>query len=167
MEFALMTGARRDNVVNLLRTDVHDGFLHIEHIKSKENEEPMKVRYPLEMYLPCVQWTLGGIVARCKDNIVSKFLIHHNSHVGRAKPGMKFRAKTIEQQFRDARDAAGIESGAGKTPPTFHEIRSLAKMLWNEQGIDTMVLLGHKTEKSAALYGDRRGKDWLTVSTKS
>jgi integrase len=167
MELALMTGARRENVIRLKKADVHDGFLHIEHNKSKENEEPMKVRYPLSMYLPCLQLTLGDVIGRCKDNIISKYLIHHKANVGKAKPGMKFRDKTIEQQFRDAREAAGIVAKAGKTLPTFHEIRSLAKMLWDEQGIDTKLLLGHKTEKMSALYGNRRGKDWLTVSAKS
>lgn len=164
MEFALMTGARRENVINLMWADVADGHLHIEHIKSKKGEEPMKVRYPLAMYLPDVGWTLGDVVARCKDNILSKHIIHHKAHAGMAKPGMKFRDKTIEQLFRDAREAAGIVARDGRTPPTFHEIRALAKMLWDAQGMDTKTMLGHKTEKMAALYRDRRGRDWITLS---
>ncbi len=124
----------------------------------------MKVRYPLSMYLPNVKWTLGDIVGRCKDNILSKFLIHHKSHAGIAKPGDKFRDKTIEKLFREAREAAGIVPREGRTPPTFHEIRALAKMLWDAQGIDTKTLLGHKTEKMSDLYRDRRGRDWITLS---
>jgi integrase len=124
----------------------------------------MRVRYPLSMYLPEVKATLGDIVARCKDNIVSSYLIHHKAHAGRAKPGHKFRDKTIEQLFRDARNAAGIIPSEGKTPPTFHEIRALAKMLWKAQGVDTKTMLGHKTDAMSDLYGDRRGKDWITLS---
>lgn len=164
MEFALMTGARRENVIKLAKADISDGHLHIQHIKTKKDEEPMKVRYPLSMYLPDVKWTLGDIVGRCKDNILSKYLIHHKTHAGRAKPGDKFRDKTIEQLFREARDAADIVVREGKTPPTFHEIRALAKMLWSAHGVDTKTMLGHKTEKMAALYGDRRGKDWITLA---
>lgn len=163
MEFAIMTGARRENVIRLMGADISEGHLHIEHIKAKAGEEPMKVRYPLSMYLPDVKWTLGDIVGRCKDNIISKFLIHHKAHKGRAKVGDKYRDKTIEQLFREAREAAGIVPREGRTPPTFHEIRALAKMLWDAQGIDTKTLLGHKTEKMSALYRDRRGKDWITL----
>jgi integrase len=164
MEFALMTGARRENVIRLMLSDVSEGYLHIEHIKAKLGEEPMKVRYPLSMYLPCLKLTLGDVVGRCRDNILSKYLIHHKAHAGIAKPGDKFRDKTVEQLFRDAREAAGIVARDGRTLPTFHEIRALAKMLWDAQGVDTKTMLGHKTEKMAALYRDRRGKDWITLS---
>jgi len=164
MEFGLMTGARRENVVRLMGADISDKHLHIEHVKSKENEEPMKVRYPLSMYLPDVNWTLGDIVARCRDGILSKYLIHHKAHRGVAKPGHKFRDKTIEQMFRDAREAAGVVPREGRTPTTFHEIRSLAKQLWDAQGIDTKTLLGHKTDRMSDLYRDRRGKEWITLS---
>lgn len=171
MEFALITGARRENVLKLKWADVEDGYLYIEHVKAKKHEEPMMVRYPLSMCLPDVKWSLRDIVAKCRDNIISKYLIHHKAHAGMAKPGMKFRDKTIEQMFREAREAAGIVAREGRTLPTFHEIRALAKMLWDAQGIDTMTLLGHKTGHTIAgktsrmsdLYRDRRGKDWITL----
>jgi integrase len=163
MELALMTGARRENIIKLMWSDISDGYLHIAHIKVKEGEEPMKVRYPLSMHLPAVNWTLRDVVARCKDNVVSKYLIHHKAHVGQAKPGNKFRDKTIETYFRKAREAANISVREGRTPPTFHEIRSLAKRLWDVQGIDTKALLGHKTDRMADLYRDLRGKEWITL----
>lgn len=163
MEFALMTSARRENVIKLERSDVQEGYLHIEHIKAKPGEEPMRVRYPLSMFLPDVKWTLGDIVARCKDNIISKYLIHHKAHAGRAKPGHKYRDKTIEQLFREAREAAGIVARDGHTLPTFHEIRALSKKLWKAQGVDTKILLGHKTDRMGDLYDDPRGKYWITL----
>ncbi len=163
MELALMTGARRENVIKLMLADISDGYLHIEHVKSKPDEEPMRVRYPLSMYLPDVKWTLGDIIGRCKDNVISKYLIHHKKHVGRAKPGQKFRDKTIEQQFREAREAAGIIAREGHTLPTYHEIRALSKKLWKAQGVDTKILLGHKTDRMGDLYDDPRGKYWVTL----
>ena len=163
MELALMTGARRENIIRLMWCDISDGYVHIAHVKVKKGEEPMKVRYPLSMRLPIVNWTLGDVIGRCKDNVLSKYLIHHNAHVGRAMPGHKFGDKTIEKYFREARDAAGIVVSDGKTPPTFHEIRSLAKRLWDVQGIDTKTLLGHKTDRMADLYRDLRGKEWITL----
>jgi integrase len=48
-------------------------------------------------------------------------------------------------------------------PPSFHEIRSLAKRLYDAEGVNTKDLLGHKTERMAATYADGRGYDWVTV----
>ena len=106
-------------------------------------------------------WTLGGVIARCKSNVLSRYLIHHQRHAGRAKPGDKYRDKTIEQLFREARTAAGI---TGDNPPTFHEIRSLAIRLWDVAGYDAKKMAGHKTDQSSALYKDPRGAEWITIS---
>lgn len=52
----------------------------------------------------------------------------------------------------------------GKTPPTFHEIRSLASRLYNKQGIDDQALLGHKSGTMTAAYRDVRGAEWVEVA---
>lgn len=156
MELAIMTCARRENVIKLGPLDIKDGHLHIVHIK-----DGLMVRYPLSLYLADVGWTLGDVIARCRTNVLSRFFIHHQRHAGRAKPGDKFRDKTIEQMFRDARLLAGI---SGENPPTFHEIRSLAIRLWDARGYDAKKMAGHKTDKSSALYKDSRGTEWVTVS---
>ncbi|WP_334157888.1 tyrosine-type recombinase/integrase [Oryzomicrobium sp.] len=156
MEIALMTGMRRTNVMNLQWSQVKEGYLWVEHAKKG-----LKVRVPLSMYLAAMKWTLGDVIGRCRTATVSRYLLHHQRHVGLAKPGDKIRDKTIEQLFREAREEAGIN---GQNPPTFHEIRSLAARLWKEQGIDVRVLLGHKTEAMSALYQDSRGAEWVTIS---
>lgn len=156
MELAIMTSARRENVIGILRADVKDGYLHVEHVKGG-----LKVRYPLSMHLSAVGWTLGDVIGRCRSNVVSKHLIHHVKPIGTAKPGEKYADKGIEQMFREARDAAEI---FGTSPPTFHEIRSLAVRLWKAQGADVKTMAGHRSEESSALYQDSRGKDWVTIS---
>lgn len=156
MELALMTGARRINVIGLRWSQVKDGYLWIEHAK-----DGLKVRVPLSMYLAAAGWTLGDVIGRCRTSTISRYLLHHQKHAGRAKPGDKIRDKTIEQLFREAREAAGVTSN---NPPTFHEIRSLAARLWKEQNVDVRVLLGHKTEAMSALYQDARGAEWITIS---
>lgn len=158
MEFAVMTCARRENVIKTQRHDIIDGHLHIEHIK-----DGLKVRYPLSLYLPAVEWTLGDVIGRCRSATVSRYLIHHMKHAGRAKPGDKYRDKTIEAMFRDARLKAGID---GANPPTFHEIRSLAIRLWDAAGFDAKRMAGHKTDQSNALYKDTRGAEWVTAGAK-
>jgi len=158
MELALMTCARRQNVVKAQKKDIADGHLHIEHIK-----DGLKVRYPMSLYLPAIGWTLGDVIARGRSSTVSRYLIHHQKHAGRAKPGDKYRDKTIEAMFRDARESAGV---VGDNPPTFHEIRSLAMRLWDSAGYNANKMAGHKTAKSSALYLDSRGVEWVTAGTR-
>ena len=60
----------------------------------------------------------------------------------------------ITRAFSEARKLAGIpDEGA----PTFHEIRSLSKRLYDAQGgVDTKALLGHMTDAMAKLYANSR-----------
>lgn len=73
------------------------------------------------------------------------------------------KSNTLTMNFSKARDKAGIEWGDG-TPATFHEQRSLAERLYHTQGIDTQILLGHKSIKQTALYHDDRKKEWKKVN---
>ncbi len=57
----------------------------------------------------------------------------------------------LSDYFAKARDLAGIIPPAGKTPPTFHEQRSLSERLYRAQGIDTKTLLGHKVQATKKL----------------
>ncbi|RKT98633.1 integrase [Burkholderia sp. Nafp2/4-1b] len=42
--------------------------------------------------------------------------------------------------------------------PTFHQIRSLAKRLYDAQGnVDTKALLGHTTDEMSEMYANSRG----------
>ncbi|ARJ67816.1 hypothetical protein WV31_20265 [Magnetospirillum sp. ME-1] len=58
-----------------------------------------------------------------------------------------------------------MRAPAGKTPPTFHEIRSLAARLYTEQGINAQALLGHKSADMTSIYRDVRGSEWIEVQT--
>jgi hypothetical protein len=55
------------------------------------------------------------------------------------------------------------EDGNPQTPPTFHEIRSLAERLYHQQGVNTQEVLGHRDAKSTATYRDSRGAEWVEV----
>jgi len=100
---------------------------------------------PLELRQQTVGWSVGEVIARCRDNVISKHLLHHTTHTGRAKPGNPIRLQSITGAFAEARNLAGITWPEDKTPPTFHEIRSLAARLYADQGIDAQALLGHKS----------------------
>jgi integrase len=86
---------------------------------------------------------------------------------GNAPAGSRVHPDRISHAFTEARRLAGIPdvSPDGKGAPTFHEIRSLAKRLYDKQGgVDTKALLGHSTDKMGALYGDPRGVEPIRVS---
>lgn len=96
-----------------------------------------------------------------------------NQHVLAARPGLLERLAgssihpdRISHAFTEARRLAKVPDVLpdGKLAPTFHEIRSLAKRLYDEQGnVDTKALLGHKTERMATMYANPRGSEAVRV----
>lgn len=96
--------------------------------------------------------------------IESRHLIHHSRQVSKAMPGQPIMLDTISKAFADARDRAATRLGIEfDSPPTFHEMRSLAARLHAAEGRDAQVLLGHKSSKMTDLYRDSRGAEWLEV----
>ena len=158
IELALVTAQRRADVAAMLFSQAHDGSLWV--IQGKSGA---KVAIPLSLRIDAMGWTVGDVVARCRDGVLSRYLVHHSAHAGRAKPGMKVRDMTLGQAFAEARDASGV-AVAGKTPPTFHELRSLSLRLYHDQGINAQALAGHKSADMTAIYRDVRGDEWVKVS---
>ncbi len=72
--------------------------------------------------------------------------------------------QTITSAFREARELAGIVTPEGKTPPTYHELRSLGIRLYQQQGYDPQALAGHKDAATSAIYKDSRGAEWIDVA---
>lgn len=158
LEVALVTAQRREDVRQMLFRDVREDMLWVEQEKTGA-----KVRIPLNLRLNAVGWSVSDIIQRCRDNVISRHLIHHNEHQGRAKPGDKVRATSLSCDFAKARELAKIKWPAGKSPASFHEIRSLAARLYAEQGVDVQALLGHKSPDMTAIYRDVRGAEWISV----
>ena len=77
--------------------------------------------------------SIADVVKQCRDNIASHFMVHHTKNLGSAKPGQQVNGNGLAVAFQVAREAPGIESSGGRTPATFHEIRSLAEHLYREQ----------------------------------
>lgn len=160
IELAIVTAQRRGDIAAMRFAAIADGHLRIEQQKSGG---ATKIAIPLPLHLDALGWTVGDIIARCRDAILSRYLVHHSTPAGRAKPGDKIRDMTLGQAFAEARDAVGV-SVAGKTPPTFHEIRSLSARLYAEQGnVDVQALLGHKSASMTSIYRDVRGDEWIKV----
>jgi enterobacteria phage integrase len=160
MELALITGQRREDLRGIGPREVHDGRLWI--VQGKGGN---RVSIPLDIRLQVVNWSLAEVIGRCRDNVLSRYFLHHSAIAGRAKPGDPIRIQTISGEFAEARDKSGVIGSEGKTPPTFHEIRSLAARLWTDERGEAFAkaLLGHKSSEMAALYRDKRGDEWISV----
>lgn len=159
MELALVTGLRREDVSRIGPRDAHDGKLWV--TPKKTEKKHIRISIPLALRLHAMGWSVGEVIARCRDNVLSRTFVHHASFAGRAKPGDKVRPHTITMWFAEARDKTGLTwDGA---PPSFHEIRSLCSRLYEAEGIDVKKLLGHKTDSMSALYRDSRGAEWIDV----
>nr|WP_295838011.1 excisionase [uncultured Azospirillum sp.] len=164
MELALVTGQRREDLATMGPRDVRDGKLWV--TPKKTEKHGMRICIPLDLRLQVVNWSVGEVIARCRDKVLSPRFIHHSSFAGRAKPGDGIRPHTISMWFAEARDKTGRTWADGSTPPSFHEIRSLAARLYHEQGINAQMLLCHKSPAMTARYCDSRGSEWIEVKPK-
>jgi hypothetical protein len=191
MELALVTAQRRIDVCQMefrprkgATAWVTDGFLWVIQSKTKGEAEPVKLKFPLTLRLNALGWTLEEIIARCRDDVVSAYLVHRQPQRKARLPrdrrmGAAVNEDTLTRMFSAARDRSGLvwpdrdKHGNLLTPPTFHEIRSLAVRLYKEQGVNLELvrqpadirgdIAGHRDPKMAGLYLDPRAEEWLEV----
>jgi integrase len=156
----LVTAQRREDISKMQFSDIQDGFLYVEPGKT-EKTTGIKIRIPVKLKLEALGWTLESIVKQCRQGILGNYMVRNDKNHAKAKAGKPLHVSSLSAGFAEARKATGLKFIG--TPPSFHELRSLAKRLYDEQGIDTKTLLGHKTEQMASLYGDVRGAEWLEV----
>lgn len=161
MALAIVSLQRREDIATMQFRHEIDGKLEV--IQSKSQGQT-RLRIPTTLRLEAVGWSLGDVIARCRNNVVSRHLLHHTTHQGKAKPGNRISVKLISEMFAECRDLAEIELAPGKTPTTFHELRSLGGRLYEAQGYDPQALLGHKQASTTAIYLDGRGISWIEIA---
>ncbi|CAJ2721990.1 tyrosine-type recombinase/integrase [Burkholderia pseudomallei] len=168
MLVALVSGQRREDVATMRFDQIKDGFLWVKQTKGKEGHTA-KLKIPLSLRLDALNITLDEVLRKCRDNVVSKNVIHFVKRSPLAKAGDAPKLGTITNKFAEVRDAAKIETPAGKTPASFHEIRSLASRLYTEEyGKEfAQALLGHKSPQMTDLYRDVRGREWTEIKPKA
>lgn len=161
IKLALLTGQRREDLVNLRPGDIKDGWLYITQEKTG-----MKLRLALDLRLNALPQSLGEVIAECLDSGIAQpeTIIHARQAAYRVRPGQQIRKQLITRAFADARDLAG--HGTGEAPPTLHEIRSLSGRLYEEQhgARFAQMILGHRSAQTTAVYLDSRNAEWLTVT---
>ena len=156
---ALVTGQRLGDIIKMKFTDIWDDYLHIEQEKTGN-----KIALPLSLYCEPIAMSLKQVIDYCRDQTLTPFLVHHTRTLRRARTGGQVSKTSLSKMFCDIRNELGIESDGGKTPPTFHEQRSLSERLYEKQGINTQLLLGHATAAMTAAYHDDRKNDWVKLA---
>lgn len=168
LELALVSGQRREDLGVMMFEQSKEGFLWVEQSKGQEgNKTHLKI--PLSLRLDAIDTSLEDILRRCRDNVVSKYILHYSKRISRAAPGSKIGLTTLSEQFAILRDAVILDGNItvpeGKTPPSLHEVRSLAARLYTEQYSKefAQALLGHKSSSMTDLYRDVRGREWTEI----
>lgn len=163
MELALLSTQRRQDIAAMKRADIVDGHLQVDQGKGGGKT---KLGIPLSLTLDAVGWSLKDVIERCRTpGLISPYMVHHRTKGGQWVAGAPVAVDTISEAFAEARSAAGIEAPPGRTPVTFHEIRSLAIRLFKDQyGREfTQALAGHKNMRTTLLYADPRNSEALRI----
>ncbi|MGG5541913.1 phage integrase Arm DNA-binding domain-containing protein [Burkholderia vietnamiensis] len=157
MLLALVSGQDRSTCARWERSWVKQG-----HAVVTRQKTGVAVEIPTSLRLDAIDLTLADVIARCKKTgVLSQYLIHYTSTKNGTVPGAPVKLAVISAAFARARRKAKI---ADENAPSFHEIRSLSKRLYDKQGgVDTKALLGHMSDTSAETYADARGIEPIRV----
>lgn len=155
MVLALITGQRRSDLAKMRFDDVWDDHLHIEQAKTGA-----RLALPLGLQLDALGLTLGQAIEDCKEYAVgAEFMVRKHN-------GDALVLASLSARFEEARDAT-IPMCKSGLPVSLHECRSLSERLYRAQGINTMILLGHKHQAMTDAYNDDRGLtrgEWKTLA---
>ena len=143
MMLALVTGQRRSDIAVMKKTNIKRNHLLIDQYKTGT-----KIALPVKLECKKVKTSLRDII----DSSNNDYLISINNE--------PVKLDSITNQFSRLRDRVFKRDYWTGNPTTFHEIRSLSERLYREQKIDTMTLLGHKSQAMTDRYNDSRGREW-------
>lgn len=144
MVLALVTGQRRSDLEKMRFADVWDDCLHIEQAKTGE-----RLEIPIRLHLDAIGVSVAQAITDCRK------YAPHEDNLLRKHNGRPLGLASLSARFEEAVEAALPAFKSGH-PPSLHECRSLAERLYRAQGINTMVLLGHKHQSMTDLYDDAR-----------
>lgn len=165
MELALVTAQRREDItaMEFRQTQTSTAWVEEDVLCVIQQKTKNRLRIPLEVGVNGM--SIASVIKSCRDNVISKWIIHHARNGCRSKPGDQVWIDTVSRRFADARDLAGVKGEEGKTPPSFHEIRSLAIRLYSKKyGKEfAQAIAGHKDASMTELYQDVRGSEWVQV----
>lgn len=172
MELALVSVQRREDIALFEFKHTPAAVAWVEgdvmRVIPQKTEKKSNTRLEIPVDVSIAGLVLGDVIRRCRDDVVSRYAIHHSAPRTLCKPGDPVWKDSISRGFARARDLAGVVGENGKEPPTFHEIRSLAIRLYSkEYGPEfAQAMAGHKEASTTDIYRDMRGDEWAKVVIK-
>lgn len=113
MLLGLVTAQRQGDISKMQFSDVWDGHLHVEQIKTGA-----KVAIPLSLRCDAIGMTLEQVIAQCRDHIVSPYLVHYTHNTAMARRGGMVKPNTISTSFKKFANYRGY-LGARAHHPVF------------------------------------------------
>lgn len=159
MDLALHTLQRREDIAALRYADHRESCLWVQPLKTRKYGVSLKIEVPPE---------LRAIIARCRDGVLTPFMVHQPYAANKARRGKRLQPSSLSRGFRCARERARAlhpESFPVEPArrPSFHEIRGLGALLYKNAGRDPQALLGHLDPETTRLYLSRHEIQWVTV----
>lgn len=151
IDFALITGQRRSDILSMRFDDIRDGFLYVIQHKTAKVSDAAWIRFQ-------VTPELQNVLDRCNDGVPSPFLIHRRPDrklgiADRKDHWTKIDERYLSRAFKEARDAAACYSGwKDEEMPGFHEIRALSLHLYKKAGKDGQKIAGHARAEMTKNY---------------
>ncbi|CNB68125.1 phage integrase [Yersinia frederiksenii] len=136
---------------------MHDGKLWV--IQGKTGNQ---IAISLSLRLEIMNTTVGEVIEQCLNNSKSEYLISSASKKSGREPGA-LNADSLTKAFVKALKATDLVYEI--SPPSFHEIRSLASRLYEAEYSKEFAqkLLGHKSMKMTNVYLDSRKNEWVEI----
>lgn len=149
IDLALITAQRRADILTMKFDDVRDGYLYVVQQKTSKASDAAWIRFK-------VTPQLAAVLARCRDNVPSPFLIHRKPERRVKRQGVHWTQvdnRYLTRAFKAARAVAGVYAGwTEEEMPGFHEIRALALHLYRQAGKSGREIAGHATESMTRNY---------------
>lgn len=137
------------------------GTLYIHRQKTRD-KEAAHVAIPIGE-------VLKAIIDDSRDNVLSPYVVHRMPTKGSNKMSDEVDHITqvapdyISRAFSELRDKVGVAKDLPpEQRPTFHEIRALAAIMLENQGVDPQSRMAHSDAKSTKIYTQNH-VDWVEV----
>ena len=152
IDLALITDQRRTDILNMRFDGVREGFLYVVQQKTAKASDAAWIRFR-------VTDELQAVIGRCRDDIVSPYLVHRRPDRKKQKQAQtkdhwtQVEERYLTRSFKEAREAAGCYKGwKGEEMPGFHEVRALSLHLYQKAGKDGQKIAGHASESMTKNY---------------
>jgi len=152
IDLALITAQRRTDILDMRFDGVREGHLYVVQKKTAKASDAAWIRFR-------VTPELQAVISRCRDDVVSPYLVHRKPDRLKQKQAQtkdhwtKVEERYLTRAFKDARDAAECYKGwKEEEMPGFHEVRALSLHLYKKAGKDGQKIAGHASEGMTRNY---------------